>query len=61
MPKISELDKTILKEAEPYNAYVVSYFLDKTNEEDAKFIANLPETKGNITFLVTVSYLIKDA
>jgi len=52
--KITEIEKTILKEAELYNGCVVSYYLDSTNEEDKKFISNLPETDGNITVMVTV-------
>ncbi len=52
--KITEIDKTILKEAEPYGGCVVSYYLDSTNEEDKKFISNLPETDGDITVMVTV-------
>lgn len=53
--KISELDKTILNEAEPYGGCVASYYLDRTNEEDTEFISNLPETEGNITVMVTIS------
>lgn len=53
--KIHDIDSMIVKEAKLYDGCVASYYLDSTNKEDAKFIQNLPETKGDITLMVTVS------
>lgn len=52
--KITTIDSMVMKEAKLYDGCVVSYSLDSTNEADAKFIQNLPETNGEITLMVAV-------